>query len=133
MFLPSWLVAQCVLLQQWVMTKQSLPFWGFLYTGPPLLRPLCHWIVVKVGRCGLLGQKGCFLSRAYRETGGESYCEVERLMDDMRWKKKEMHCVTCGCSHTYIHTTYVYQTLISESKRSLLYRNPDIQYLTTTH
>jgi hypothetical protein len=39
-------------------------FWTFLYTGPPLLRLLCQWLVSRVGRRGLLyvawGGKGRF-------------------------------------------------------------------------
>jgi hypothetical protein len=51
-------------------------FWSFLYNGA-LLCQLCHWLVTRVGSCGLLkvvwGGKGRFCSTVYRETEG---CDI---------------------------------------------------------
>jgi hypothetical protein len=60
----QWCILLHVLVTNEWMYGYRLWFWTFLYTGPPLLHPLCHWLVSRVGRRGLLnvvwGGKGHF-------------------------------------------------------------------------
>jgi hypothetical protein len=77
--------------------ERQMNLWSlraYLYTGLPQLRPLCHWLVGRVGRHGLLAQKGPFLEQSVERHRERESSEEKRLSD--------RKYVVCGFSHRHL-------------------------------